>query len=173
MTTLAQLRTTWDRRFAEMARERGLRTVGGYAYTDDGGTLTASAVMIGAKSDPLRVSWWVETKPVALDDALWAAFLPDLDAGPAKRRTMRVNGAFAAPTLELARGVREVDLSAVPDETVAWVLDEMGAQRESLRRRGRGVPRAGAGGDQRRPACAGAPAAGARPARRRPGAGGA
>ncbi|MCU1479145.1 MAG: hypothetical protein JWQ64_3838 [Subtercola sp.] len=123
MPLLKEIQQYWDRAFTHAARHRGLRTVGGYGYTDDGIHVASVALVISRRSDPLRISWWVEIKPLKLDDILRDAFLPTLDVGPAKRRSLRVNGAFAAPALRLDRGEYLVALVEEPASTVNAVLD--------------------------------------------------
>ena len=44
--------------------------------------------------DGFRITWTVAIKPLAVDDVLWTAFLPDVEMGQQMRINRRINGAF-------------------------------------------------------------------------------
>ena len=133
MATLREIRKIWDGIFVEIAHARGLRTVGGYGYVDDGTYVSTLAIAIGAKSDPLAVTRFAEIKPIALDDVLWGAFMPELNIAPGKRRSLRVNGVFAAPGLELFWDNKSVGLEADPTPTIVDAVDEFLLRRAAFR----------------------------------------
>lgn len=122
MPTQKEVRKLWEPAMVTHARAHGLRTVGGYAYLDQDDFVSVVALLPRATGDVVRVSWWVSTKPTALDDVLWAALMPDVHMGPAMRRNRRVNGAFAAPDLVLGRGELEVPNGDDPAPTITEVL---------------------------------------------------
>ncbi|OBG24081.1 hypothetical protein A5768_22170 [Mycolicibacterium fortuitum] len=70
----------------------------------------------------LRISWTVEIKPLAVDEILWAAFMPDEVMGARMRINRRVNGAFKVQPLRIGRGHHDFPATDEPD----WdpVLDE-------------------------------------------------
>jgi len=123
MATLKEISRVWNRRFIEVARERGLRTVGGYAYVYVDGYVASVGGYVAQATDPYTVSWSASIKPAELDDILWAAFMPDLQLSPAKRRSLRVNGAFTSPALDLERGKVTAPLGEDPGLTLAVMFD--------------------------------------------------
>lgn len=123
MATLKEISRVWNRRFIEVARERGLRTVGGYAYVYVDGYVASVGGYVAQATDPYTVSWSAFIKPAELDDILWAAFMPDLQLSPAKRRSLRVNGAFTSPALDLERGKVTAPLGEDPGLTLAVMFD--------------------------------------------------
>lgn len=122
-SALPQTRRAWNRRFVEVARERGLRTVGGYAYVYVDGYVASVGGYVDQAPDPYTVSWSASIKPAQLDDILWAAFMPDLQLSPAKRRSLRVNGTFATPALDLEHGKLTAPLGEDPAPTLAILFD--------------------------------------------------
>ncbi len=72
--------------------------------------------------DRLRISWTVDIKPLAVDDILWAAFMPDVQMGPQMRINRRINGAVKVTPLRIGSGDRDVSAADEPN----WdpVLDE-------------------------------------------------
>ncbi len=70
----------------------------------------------------LRITWTVDIKPLAVDEILWTAFLPDVAMGPRMRINRRINGAFRVQPLRIGKGTRDVPADQTPD----WgpVLDD-------------------------------------------------
>lgn len=122
-SALPQTRRVWNRRFIEIARERGLRTSGGSAYIYVDGYVAFVCGYVERATDPYAVSWSASIKPAELDDILWAAFMPDLELSPAKRRSLRVNGWFTTPALDLERGKLWAPLGEDPGPTLAVMFD--------------------------------------------------
>ncbi len=102
-----------------------MRFVSGIAFVlDDVYIASIEAHLVHPDRDPERlvIDWAVDIKPLAVDEILWAAFLPDVVMGPQKRINHHVTGAFQVRPMRIARGSREVGVSGAPD----WdpVLDE-------------------------------------------------
>lgn len=78
----------------------------------------------------LRISWTVGIKPLAVDEILWDAFMPDEAMGPQMRINRRVNGAFKVQPLRIAQGTYDVLATDEPD----WspVLDEFDRARDEF-----------------------------------------
>ncbi|CAM3792723.1 hypothetical protein MYFR107205_26845 [Mycolicibacterium frederiksbergense] len=76
----------------------------------------------GQDPDRLRITWTVDIKPLAVDDILRAAFMPDVAMGPQMRINRRVNGSCKVQPLRIGSGRRDVSAGDEPD----WdpVLDE-------------------------------------------------
>ncbi|RGE24189.1 hypothetical protein [Leucobacter sp. wl10] len=129
MITRKEVNRNWSSCFRDAARRRGLRTVSGWAYNDDGAFVATVSLLVGVPSDPLRVHWDCGIKPLAVDDVLWAAFMPKEQFSAAKRRSLRVDGAFSSSPLEIGGGTHAVSLKADPEGVVGAVLDDF----ESLR----------------------------------------
>jgi hypothetical protein len=72
--------------------------------------------------DRLRITWTVDIKPLAVDEILWAAFMPNVAMGRQMRINRRVNGAFKVTPLRVGSGHRDFPATDEPD----WdpVLDE-------------------------------------------------
>lgn len=89
---------------------------------DDVYLTSISPQVFSEGSDRLRITWDVSIKPLAVDEVLWAAFLPDVEMGPQMRINRRINGAFKIQPLRLSRTTRDVAATDEPD----WdpVLDE-------------------------------------------------
>lgn len=113
----------WTDAFRPACRARGMRFVGGEGFVIDDVYLAAlGALVFDAGTDGLRIDWDITVKPLAVDDILWAAFLPDVAMGPQKRINRRINGAFTIRPLRVARGSLTVAKAAEPDW--APILDE-------------------------------------------------
>ncbi|MBZ2196567.1 hypothetical protein [Occultella gossypii] len=107
------------------SRRRGMRFVSGTAFILDDVYITsveAHVVHPDRDRERLRINWVVDVKPLAVDEILWAAFLPDVVMGPQKRIDHRIAGAFQVRPLRIASGSLDVDVGGAPD----WdpVLDE-------------------------------------------------
>lgn len=110
-----------------------MRFVSGTAFVLDDVYLTSvDARVVHPDQEPgrLRIDWAVEIKPLAVDDVLWAAFLPDVVMSRQVRVNRRVNGAFQVRPLRIASGSRDVAAGGAPD----WnpVLDACGAARDDF-----------------------------------------
>lgn len=87
--------------------------------------------------DRLRITWTVDIKPLAVDEILWAAFMPDEVMGPQKRINRRVNGAFKVQPLRIGSGHRDVDGFALgvlsSSMFIAWMRAIGGRIKSDLR----------------------------------------
>lgn len=116
----------WNDAFKPACRRRGMRFVTAVGFVLDNVYVTELFYpqVFHPDSDPdqLRITWTVDIKPLAVDEILWAAFLPDEVMGPQKRINRRVNGASKVQPLRIGSGHRDVSPTDEPD----WdpVLDE-------------------------------------------------
>ncbi|BDY27117.1 hypothetical protein MMAG44476_20332 [Mycolicibacterium mageritense DSM 44476 = CIP 104973] len=116
----------WNDAFKPSCRSRGMRFVTATGFVLDKVYLTELFYpqVFHPDKDPdrLRITWTVDIKPLAVDEILWAAFMPDEVMGPQKRINRRVNGAFKVQPLRIGSGHRDVPATDDPD----WdpVLDE-------------------------------------------------
>ncbi|MGV0676754.1 hypothetical protein ABQE62_11175 [Mycolicibacterium fortuitum] len=116
----------WNDAFKPACRRRGMRfvTATGFVVDDVYVTELFYPQVCHPDKDPdrLRISWTVDIKPLAVDEILWAAFMPNEVMGPQKRINRRVNGAFKVQPLQIGSGHRDVSPTDEPD----WdpVLDE-------------------------------------------------
>jgi hypothetical protein len=100
---VAELRKVWDKRYTALCRERKIRTIGGYGYLATDTYISSNALTVNRKGDDVHLSWWCETKPLAIDPILWTIFMPETDLGSERKRlSLRVNGAFTATGLKIA-----------------------------------------------------------------------
>lgn len=109
--------TVWAEELRSASRRRRLKVVSGIPFVADDTYLSVLETRVdrlGGRADRLRISWALTVKPLAVDDILWAAFLPDAEMGPVKRRNRRVNGAFQVRPLQIAEGSREVGATEAP-----------------------------------------------------------
>src|SRR5690606_2206609 len=87
-----------------------------YVICDDHVTAVEIVAMAGAQpGDRPRLVWTVVITPIAVDDVLWEAFLPDVEISARARSNRRINGAFRVPPLEIGRGERVIALRETPD----------------------------------------------------------
>jgi hypothetical protein len=92
------------------------------------------AVRVVADARVVRVEWMAQTKPLVLDDILWAAFMPDADlGGPRKRLNVRIYGVFTVSPLDIGAGTMEVPVSDEPAPHLAAVIGEFERRRGRLR----------------------------------------
>ncbi|CAM3527913.1 hypothetical protein OCAE111667_14135 [Occultella aeris] len=110
-----------------------MRFVSGTAFSLDDVYITAvEAHVVHPNRDPerLEINWAVDIKPRAVDEILWAAFLPDVVMGPQKRINHHIAGAFQVRPIRIASASREVDVGGAPD----WdpVLDEFDRARSGF-----------------------------------------
>jgi hypothetical protein len=109
----------WVDTLGPACRRRGMRFVSwaGFVLDDVYVTELFYPQVFHPDKDPdrLRISWDVDIKPRAVDDILWAAFLPDVVMGPRIRINRRVNGAFRVTPLRIASGRRDVPATDEPD----------------------------------------------------------
>jgi len=102
----------WKDALRPACRDRGMRFVGGSGFVLDDVYLTELFPMQvfhpGKDPNKLRFNWSVDIKPVAVDEILWDAFLPDVSMGPQMRINRRVNGAFRVQPLRIERGSLDV-----------------------------------------------------------------
>ncbi|MCV7285368.1 hypothetical protein H7J87_08515 [Mycolicibacterium wolinskyi] len=116
-------RQAWADAFRPACRARGMRFVSEEGFLLDDVYLTSISTQVFHEgSEALRITWDVSIKPLAIDEVLWAAFLPDVEMGPKMRINRRINGAFTIQPLRLSRASHDVAATDEPD----WepVLDE-------------------------------------------------
>lgn len=115
----------WVQALRPACRRRGMQFVSEEGFVlDDVYVTSVSAQVFHPDQDPdrLRITWTVRIKPLAIDDILWAAFIPEVVMGPKMRINRRVNGSCQVRSLRLDSASREVAAGDEPD----WdpVLDE-------------------------------------------------
>lgn len=64
---VAELRKIWDKRYTALCRERKIRTIGGYGYLATDTYISSNALTVNQKGNDVHLSWWCETKPLAID----------------------------------------------------------------------------------------------------------
>ena len=127
MTTSAGPARRWDQQFRTECRRRGLRFVAEHGFIADEVYLSSLSVAVRVVADArvVRVEWMAQTKPLVLDDILWAAFMPDADlGGPRKRLNVRIYGVFTVSPLDIGAGTMEVPVSDEPAPHLAAVIGE-------------------------------------------------
>jgi hypothetical protein len=75
------------------------------------------------------ISWQILIKPLAVDDVLWAAFMPEVVMGPTMRINRRINGAFRIQPLTIATGSRTAAPGDEPEPHWDSLIDEFDAIR--------------------------------------------
>lgn len=109
----------WKDALRPSCRGRGMKFVSGAGFVVDDVYLTELFPMrvFHPDKDPdkLRFSWTVDIKPLAVDEILWNAFLPNVEMGPQMRINRRVNGAFRVQPLRIAQGTHDVLATDEPD----------------------------------------------------------
>ena len=126
MAKRSAVKKAWDDALAPACRARGMRFVSAAGFVVDDVYITELFYpqVFHPDKDPnmMRITWTVEIKPLAVDEILWAAFLPDVPMGPRMRINRRINGAFKVQPLRIGQGSRDVPADQQPD----WdpVLDE-------------------------------------------------
>lgn len=134
MLKLKEINALWSKALISAAHARDLGTIAGFGYVDDGTHVCSAGIFVPRRADVLEVTWDITIKPIELDDVLRAAFMPELKVGAARRRSLRVAGAFAAPGLELDAGTFLVPVLDDPAPTIDAVLDRLlRVRREYLR----------------------------------------
>jgi hypothetical protein len=119
MAKRSTVEQAWEDALRPACRARGMRFVRGSGFTLDDIYLTElcypRAFHPGKDPDRLRVIWTVDIKPLAVDEILWNAFLPDVSMGPQMRINRRVNGAFRVQPLRIEAGSLDVLASDEPN----------------------------------------------------------
>ncbi|MFV8174957.1 hypothetical protein [Mycolicibacterium peregrinum] len=116
----------WNDALRPACKSRGMRFVSatGFVLDDVYVTELFYPQVFHPDKDPdrLRITWSVEIKPLAVDEILWAAFMPDVVMGRQMRINRRVNGAFTVQPLRIGTGHRDIPATGEPE----WdpVLDE-------------------------------------------------
>ncbi|QRY46140.1 hypothetical protein JVX93_04455 [Mycolicibacterium boenickei] len=116
----------WNDAFKPACRRRGMRFVSATGFLLDDVYVTElfypQAFHPDKDPDRLRISWTVDIKPLAVDEILWAAFIPDVVMGRQMQINRRINGAFKVQPLRIGSGHRDVPVTSEPD----WgpILDE-------------------------------------------------
>ncbi len=73
--------------------------------------------------DRLRITWTVDIKPLAVDEILWAAFIPNVVMERQMRINRRVNGAWELKT-RCASAVATADVPVTDEPNWGPILDE-------------------------------------------------
>ncbi|MGD7788322.1 hypothetical protein ACQCX2_08350 [Propionibacteriaceae bacterium Y1700] len=131
MASRSSAERPWLDAFRAAARDRGMKFVSGAAFVVDDvhiASITASVRKQG--SDQLRIGWTVDIKPLAVDEVLWAAFLPDVTMGPTKKINHRISGAFQVRPVRLTAQHRVVRVADGPNWEQA--LDEFDRLRQDF-----------------------------------------
>ncbi|SIH25012.1 Uncharacterised protein [Mycobacteroides abscessus subsp. abscessus] len=120
----------WIDAFRPACRARGLRYVGQEGFVVDDvyiSSILPSVFHPDKDTTRLRISWEIRIKPLAVDEILWAAFMPDVAMGPQMRINRRINGAFQVQPLQLQHASTERSADDEPN----WgpILDEFDAAR--------------------------------------------
>ncbi|MFW6597215.1 hypothetical protein ACQBAU_05195 [Propionibacteriaceae bacterium Y2011] len=115
----------WQDSRRPACRRRGMQFVSEAGFVVDDTYITILETRIvqpGNDSGPLQISWSIFIKPLAVDDVLRSAFMPEAEMGPRMRLNRRVNGAFQVWPLRIGRGTSDAAASDDPD----WdrVLDQ-------------------------------------------------
>lgn len=108
----------WTEAFRPACRARKMRFVSGEGFVLDEVYLTTVYPQIhhpDKDTDRVRISWTVGIKPLAVDEILWAAFMPDVDMGPRMRINRRINGAFQVQPLRLEHASEDVSATDQPN----------------------------------------------------------
>ncbi|WP_134071413.1 hypothetical protein [Mycobacteroides salmoniphilum] len=114
----------WIDAFRPACRARGMRFVNHEGFVVDDVYITAIRPWVfhpDKDTERLQLKWEITIKPLAADEILWAAFLPDVKMGPQMQINRRVNGAFQVQPLRLERTGKEV---AATEPNWGPVLDE-------------------------------------------------
>lgn len=105
----------WQQAFRLSVRGRGLRFVSEEAFVVDDVYITSLTPSVRAPAgEHIEVGWSAAVKPLAVDDVLWAAFMPEEEMSPGTRLNRRINGAFQIVPLEIARGSFEAPIADDP-----------------------------------------------------------
>lgn len=118
MTTRAPLPQSWIDAFRPACRARGMRFVSGEGFTvDDVYIASIRPAVFHPDNDPerLRINWEIAIKPLAVDEILWAAFLPDVKMGKQMRINRRINGAFQIQPLRLTGTGKDIPSADRPE----------------------------------------------------------
>lgn len=82
---------------------------------DDVYITSVTATVFHPEVDRLRIDWEVRAKPLAVDEVLWSAFLPDVQMGPKMRINRRINGSCQIQPLRLHRDSHDIAATGEPD----------------------------------------------------------
>lgn len=123
----------WVDAFRPACRDRGMRYVSASGFVLDSVYITElcypRVFHCGKDSEYLQITWTVNIKPLAVDEILWEAFLPDVKMGPLMRINRRINGAFMVTPLRIDTGSIEVLAAGEPDwEPVLNQFDRVRAE---------------------------------------------
>lgn len=119
------LHRQWEQAFKAACRGRGMRFVSGEAYIVDDVYITSVWPTLRRRDGGrMKFSWTIRIKPLALDDVLWAAFLPDVEMGPRMRLNRRINGAFTITPLQIDSGLLEAPITDDPGAHWEALLDD-------------------------------------------------
>jgi hypothetical protein len=120
-----ELQRQWDDAFKAVCKSRGMRLVSGEAFTVDDVYFTALNPTVWLPTgNEVKVTWKITIKPMAVDDILWRAFLPDVQMGPRMRLNRRVNGAYQVRPWTIGQGVFETPKSVDPEQQWSELLAE-------------------------------------------------
>ncbi|WP_447911926.1 hypothetical protein [Microbacterium phyllosphaerae] len=133
MPKASAIASSWKTALRAASRARGLRFVSEVPFAIDAVYISELETRIwhpNRDEELLRITWSVRIKPLALDDILWEAFLPDVEMSPRMRINRRINGAFQVQSAEISTG--EIDVPA--DSPIDWTaaLDDFERSREEF-----------------------------------------
>jgi hypothetical protein len=106
-------REEWPAAFKRACRRHKMRFVSEEGFFLDDVYITALAQY---PAGPEAVGWKIWIKPLALDEVLWAAFMPDVVMGRTMQINRRINGAFQIHPLTLEVEIRPTADLVHPDE---------------------------------------------------------
>lgn len=108
----------WNEAFKPACRARKMRFVGWEGFVVDEVYIAAVQGRVAhphRDTDRLRITWTFTIKPMAVDEILWAAFMPEVTMGPQMRINRRINGAFQVQPLRMDTGWQDVAATEQPD----------------------------------------------------------
>lgn len=110
-----------------------MKFVSGEGYTVDDVYITELWPQVGLPTeDRIKVHWTVLIKPLALDDVLWAAFMPHETMGPRMRLNRRIDSGIKVTPLQIGKGAFEAGVLDDPEPHWEALLDEFEAVRTAF-----------------------------------------
>jgi hypothetical protein len=121
------LQKQWNDAFKAACKRRKALHVSGEAFTvDEVYFTTLNPTVWLPDGNEVKVTWNITIKPMAVDDILRRAFMPDLRMGPRMQLNRRVNGAFQVRPWTIGEGVFETPKTSDPEQHWSELLDEFG-----------------------------------------------
>ncbi|BBZ15103.1 hypothetical protein [Mycobacterium branderi] len=125
----------WSAAFRRACRRHGMRFVSDEGFLVDDVYISSIGLYLRtAKAgwNPEEVGWTIEIKPLALDEVLWAAFMPEVSMGPRMRVNRRINGAFQIRARTIDTGNRSVSKADQPDQVCDEIVEHYLAVRSEF-----------------------------------------